>query len=291
MAQSDNPADPFKKALGEATKVMAEDSELEVSFSVDPPGQSEKAVRLPQVSRRMTRDEILMARGVADSIALRHRYHDAPTYNRYAPTGQMARDIYDALETARCEAIGARDMPGTATNVDVKIDADARNKGYDRITEAADAPLATAAGYLIRHLATGRDLPESASNVMNLWREFIEGQASETLDNLDTVLTDPGTFARFARQMIDDLGYGDQLGDDPDAEDDDGNPEGEDAPEQEEAPDDPSGDQDQTDEFDAAPDESQEAQDDPSEASVSMDDMSDMEFGDDTELPDGEAPL
>ena len=291
MAQSDNPADPFKKALGEATKVMAEDSELEISYSVDPPGQSDKTVRLPQVSRRMTRDEVLMARGVADSLALKHRYHDAATYNRYAPTGQMARDIYDALETARCEAIGARDMPGTASNVDVKIDAEAKNKGYDRITEAADAPLATAAGYLIRHRATGRDLPDSASNVMNLWREFIEGQAGETLDNLDEVLAHPATFARFARQMIDDLGYGDQLGDDPDAEEEEGESEGADEAEQEEAPDDPSGDQDQTDEFDAMPDESQEAQDDPSEATVSMDDMSDMEFGDESELPDGEAPL
>lgn len=33
---SDNPADPFKKALTEATKVMADDPELGVTFSVDP---------------------------------------------------------------------------------------------------------------------------------------------------------------------------------------------------------------------------------------------------------------
>ena len=34
--QNDNPADPFKKALAEATKVMANDPELNVSYSVDP---------------------------------------------------------------------------------------------------------------------------------------------------------------------------------------------------------------------------------------------------------------
>ena len=55
---SDNPAEPFKKALAEATKVMADDPELSVSYSVDPPGQSEDSMRLPQVSRRMTRDEV-----------------------------------------------------------------------------------------------------------------------------------------------------------------------------------------------------------------------------------------
>ena len=52
---TDNPADPFKKALAEATKVMADDPELTVSFSVDPPGQTDDTIRLPQVSRRMTR--------------------------------------------------------------------------------------------------------------------------------------------------------------------------------------------------------------------------------------------
>ena len=35
---SDNPADPFKKALAEATKVMADDGDLSVTYSVDPPG-------------------------------------------------------------------------------------------------------------------------------------------------------------------------------------------------------------------------------------------------------------
>ena len=55
MAQhSDNPADPFKKALAEATKVMANDPELSVTYSVDPSGLSGDTMRLPQVSRRMT---------------------------------------------------------------------------------------------------------------------------------------------------------------------------------------------------------------------------------------------
>ena len=74
---SDNPADPFKKALADATRVMADDHDLVVTYSVDPPGLTADTVRLPQVSRRMTRDEVLLARGTADAFALRHRYHDA----------------------------------------------------------------------------------------------------------------------------------------------------------------------------------------------------------------------
>ncbi|NDH02212.1 MAG: cobaltochelatase subunit CobT, partial [Marivivens sp.] len=77
MKPSDNPADPFKKALAEATKVMADDADLSVTYSVDPPGLTKDSVRLPQVSRRMTRDEVLLARGTADALALRHKFHDA----------------------------------------------------------------------------------------------------------------------------------------------------------------------------------------------------------------------
>jgi len=292
MAQkTDNPADPFKKALAEATKVMADDPDLNVSYSVDPAGLSGDSMRLPQVSRRMTRDEVLQARGTADALALRHRYHDAATHARYSPAGEMARDLYEAMETARCEAIGARHMPGTAGNIDAKIGAEADRLGFGQITTPADAPLATAAGYLVRHLATGRDLPPAAQNVMSLWRDFIEQQAGGTLENLENTLADQAEFARFARKVIEDLGYGDQLGDDPDAPDDDQDDDAEQTPEEDEQPD--SSGQDDSDESDAeaSPEQSQEQQQDDAQAQVSMDDMADEEMGDETELPEGEAPM
>ncbi len=285
---SDNPADPFKKALADATRTMANDTEMTVTFSVDPAGMTKEGVRLPQVSRRMSRDEVLLARGTADAFALRRKYHNEATALRYAPTGQLARDIYEAMELARCEAVGARAMPGTASNIDAKIAHEAERKGYSQITSAADAPLPLAAGYLVRHLATGRDLPKGADNVMNLWRGFIEEQASGTLENLDHVLGDQAAFARLARKVIADLGYGDQLGDDPDREEpeEDGGEE-----EAEESPEDSGSESQDSEESEAAPEQSQEDQDDESQAQVTMEDSADMEQGDESELPEGEAPL
>ena len=288
-ASSDNPADPFKKALAEATKVMANDPELAVSFSVDPAGQTAESIRLPQVSRRMTREEVLLARGTADAFALRHKFHNTKTAAKYMPQGQMAKDLYDAMETARIEAVGAQHMPGTAGNIDAKIGNDALRKGYDGITQAADAPLATAAGYLIRHLATGRDLPKGAENVMNLWRGFIEDHAGDTLDNVGDLLGDQQAFAKFARQMISDLGYGDQLGDDPDGLDHDEDTEAETG--EDEQPDSTGDDDSDGEEADASPEQTQEDQQDASQAEVSMDDQADTEMGEETKLPDGEAPI
>ena len=290
MAQSDNPADPFKKALAEATKVLADNPDLSVTYSVDPAGLTGEAMRLPQISRRMSKDEVLQARGTADALALRHKYHDAGVAARYTPPGEMARELYDAMESARCEAMGARHMPGTAGNIDAKIGAEALRRGYDQIKDASEAPLPVAAGYLIRHLATGRTLPRAADNVMQLWQGFIEDHAGGTLEDLQAKLSDQAEFARFARQVIKDLGYGDQLGDDPDAPDDDQDDSDQEAQE-EDQPDSTGQDESDEEQADADPEQSQEEQQDDAQAQVSMDDMADEEMGDETEMPEGEAPL
>ena len=289
MQSNDNPADPFKKALAEATKVLANDPELSITYSVDPPGSSPDSIRLPQVSRKMTRQEVLLARGTADAMAMRHKYHNLSTFNRYAPQGQMAKDIYDAMETARCEAVGAKDMPGTASNIDAKIENEALRQGFGDIKEASQAPLATAAGYLVRHLATGRELPKDAANVMNLWRSFIEGQTEGNLESLEESLDDQASFAKFARQIIKDLGYGDQLGDDPDYEDDSDDQ----ANAEEDNQPDSSGEDDNNEDqdTDASPEQSQDDQQDAASAQVSLDDMAESEMGEEAEMPDGDSPV
>ena len=204
--RSNNPADPFKKALSEATRALAADPDLEVAFSVDPPGLRNDAMRLPQVTRRMSREEVMLARGTADAYALRLRFHDAATHRRYTPQGEIATELFEAMETARCEAVGARAMPGTAGNIDAKIAAEAKRLGYADITDPARAPLAQAAGYFVRHLATGRALPEGAQNVLDLWRGFLESHASGAFEGLGDTLHDQQAFARAARQVISDLG-------------------------------------------------------------------------------------
>ena len=289
--RSDNPADPFKKALAEATKVMANDPELSVSYTVDPSGLSGEAMRLPQVSRRMSREEVMLARGTADALAMYRRYHNAQTHARYAPAGDLAREIYESLETARCEAMGARDMPGTAGNIDAKISHDALRKGYDQVKDATDVPLSVAAGYLVRHLATGRDLPDAAQNVMDLWRDQIESKAGVTLEELQESLSDQGEFAKMTRKIISDLGYGDQLGEDPDELDDEAQDQAEEGADQEQEPDSTGQDDQGEDEADATPEQSQEQQQDSAQAQVSMEDLADQELGEEVEMPEGEAPL
>ena len=141
---TDNPADPFKKALAEATKVMADDPEMTVSYSVDPPGMNKDGVRLPQVSRRMTRDEVLLARGTADAFALRKRHHDPKLFAADLPEAGLPRDIFNAVEQARIEAIGSAEMLGVARNLDRMTENRIKGDPIVRARTPDEVPMATA---------------------------------------------------------------------------------------------------------------------------------------------------
>ena len=287
MTPNDNPADPFKKALAEATKALADHAELSVTYSVDPAGVTGDVMRLPQISRKMTRDEVLIARGTADALAMKLRHHDPVLGARYAPPAGIARDLYDAMETARAEALGARDMPGSLTNIDARIGHDAARRGYGTLRSRDEVPLAVAAGYLVREAATGRALPGGAAQAADLWRPFVDQQAAGAMADLTAALADQAAFARLARQVIADLGYGDQLGDDPDEPDED---EGAEDNAEDEAGDNQGRDDQQEDESEASSEQTQDQQSDPTEARITSDDLAD-EMSDEAELPEADAPM
>lgn len=289
---NDNPADPFKKALSEATKAMANEPELNVAFSVDPPGLAGDTARLPQVSRRMTRDEVLLARGTADSFALKVRFHNDTTHARYAPNGVEARELYDVMATARCEAVGARAMPGTAGNIDAKLEADALKLGYDQAQSFKDIPMSTALGYYLRQEATGRAMPPSVTHALNQWRTMIEERSGETFKDLNDVMTDQVEFAKFARQLIDDLGYGEQLGDDPDDLDD--GEDGEEAEpefEDDDNPDTDKGDSSEDSQEDDSESDSDMDQMDAQQAQVSMEERDELDGAEEMDAPDAQPPM
>ncbi|GHA52810.1 cobaltochelatase subunit CobT [Amylibacter ulvae] len=288
---NDNPADPFKKALAEATKAMANEPELNIAFSVDPAGLTNEVARLPQVSRRMTREEVMLARGTGDAFALRVRFHNEATHNRYMPQGAQARELYEVMATARCEAVGARAMPGTAGNIDAMLEAEAVKLGYDQVKSFNEVPMSTALGYYLRHIATGRDMPPAVNNAMQQWKTVIEERSGDTFKDIDNVLTDQATFAKFARQLIDDLGYGDELGDDPDMDDQDDPQDGEPQEDEQDTPDTDVGDEaDDEDQSDASEDQ-QEQSIDQQQAQVSMEERDELDDGQEMDAPDGQPPM
>src|SRR4249919_2248956 len=97
--------DLFRRALAGASRAIARDSEVEVVFASDNSPASGKTARVPSPGPALEPTLVAEARGAADSAALRLRYHDPRLHARAAPMDVDARAVFDALETARIEAL------------------------------------------------------------------------------------------------------------------------------------------------------------------------------------------
>jgi cobaltochelatase CobT len=280
--------DAFKRSMTVTMRAIAADHELEVSFAKDRPALAGNLARLPDLPKKMTRNDVAVTRGLGDSMALKRACHDLRLHSRLAPEGQQARAIFDAVEQARVEAIGSLRMEGVADNIGAMLEDKYAKASYNEIKDRADAPLEEALSMLVREKLTGRAPPKSGQRVVDLWRGWIEEKAGPRLENLSGAVDDQQTFARMIRDMLVSFEMADELADDEqsdEAEDNqDNQPQGEE--QSEEGGEDDSGSEES--ESDDAQSDSDDEQAGESEAmDADADDMSDDEETD-AETP-GEA--
>jgi cobaltochelatase CobT len=172
-------------------------------------------------------------------MALRLACHDAAAHRRAAPEGEQARAVFDAVEQARVEAVGARRMEGVASNLGAMLE-DRYHRGgrYESITDKADAPVEDAIALMVRERLTGLKSPPSAQKIVDLWREEIDSKASGEIGRLVDVIDDQKAYARIIRDMLVRLDMADEAlpAPDEDMEDDqDDNADDENDPDQGEA--------------------------------------------------------
>src|SRR6187401_811744 len=182
------PTEPFKRAVTSCLRAIAKAPELEVSFAAERPGLAPGKARLPEPARKMTKRDAAIVRGHADSIALKLACHDPKLHRKLMPGNPQARGVFEAVEQARVEAIGARRMAGVAKNLTAMLDDHFHRGKFDEITDRADAPLEDALAMLVRERLTGLAPPAAARPLVDLWRPLIEeraGKNHDLLDNLD----------------------------------------------------------------------------------------------------------
>ena len=113
-AEKDSPAGEFKRVLGICMKTIAEDPELTVAFGSEQPSLAGNRAKLPQIGNEMKAAEVAIVRGLSDSFALRIANHSEKVHAHYRPQGKNARAVFESVEQARIEALGANAMPGMA---------------------------------------------------------------------------------------------------------------------------------------------------------------------------------
>ena len=147
---TESPTEPFKRAVTGCLKAIAGKPDLEVSFAADRPMLSASKARLPEPPRKLTRKDVAVTRGIANSLALRLACHDPAVHRANAPRGKNARAVFDAVEQARVEALGARRMAGVADNLSAMLEERYHRSDYQAVSRPC------------RGAARGRHRPDGA---------------------------------------------------------------------------------------------------------------------------------
>jgi cobaltochelatase CobT len=204
------PTEPLKRSVAGCMRAIARKGDLEVTYASDRPALMGDKARLPEPPRKLNPGDVAIIRGHADSMALRLACHDTAVHRRLAPEGQAARAVFDAVEQARVEAIGARRMDGVASNLSAMLE-DRYHRGgkYEDITDRADAPLEDAVALMVRERLTGLRPPPAAQKIVELWRDFVEDRAGRDLDALSGSVENQRGFGRSVRELLSSLDMAD----------------------------------------------------------------------------------
>ena len=219
------PAEPFKRVLGLATRAIAGESEMQVSYAPGKPELDGKNVVLPEPSRVPSAKEIAIIRGWADSFALTAARHDQKLHNRLAPSAGPARAVFEAAERARVESLGAIRMQGMATNLTAKIEDQYAHGRYAEVADRSEAPLEDALALMVREKLTGLAPPANAKGMVDAWRPFIEEKGAKAFEKLESAAENQAAFGRALRDMLKALDLSEELSDGEKQEGDDENDE------------------------------------------------------------------
>jgi cobaltochelatase CobT len=289
-SKTESPTEIFKRALTHAVRSLAEQSDLEVTFSGEGPLLTGNHAVLPHPPRDLSGKETTRIRGLADQMALRLAHHNDAQHARLRPQSLQAKAIFEAVEQARIEAIGANALGGVRANLAAVLESNLERKGLNRLDDKAPAPIADVVALMVRERLTGEAPPDFTRALVDRYRGEIEAKAGPDLDRLTSSIDNQAAFARVARAIIKDLDLGEDLGDESeDSEDGDS-----DTPEMPKDADDNEGEGEDQDGESSEPDPSQTSERDSEggeEQRTEAEEDPDAEPSDDEpEMGDGDKP-
>lgn len=199
---NESPLEQFKQVLTGTARAIAHEPEVELAFTADAPTQAGKNFKVPMPGRLLPAEQVAEARGFADSFALKLKHHDAVRHAALRPTEAIAGAAFDAVENARVEALGSRNMAGIAANLAHSLDLKLRTDPISRAQSADEVPISTALSLIVRERLTGSAVPDSAAAGVDMLRDWIEEKAGSDLDALGLALDDQTAFAALTQSML-----------------------------------------------------------------------------------------
>ncbi len=208
----------FKDATAATLRALARQRDVDVYYSAAESADRKLSLtqtgraRLPFPGTKLSLKDRALLRGAADGEGLRLRLHNAELHRKNVPKEEGARAVYDALEQARMEAIGAAEMRGVGLNLQEVLSEKSSRLGYHNLKDRPKETLADALHILAREGLTGEGLSEGSRKLADLWRPVIEEKlGKDWVRELSGRVADQMAFSLVSKNLLGRLGL---LGDD-----------------------------------------------------------------------------
>lgn len=184
------------------------------------PAGTAEPVAMPPVPRDPAANGLASFRGAADAAALRLALHDPRVPAARAPVDPDARLIFDALEEARIEGLGARNFVGVSENLNARL-AERLAPGAPKTgaPKTGATMIAETLALLVRERISRRTLPDRVRIILDGHAPATPAQLARFLDALEDSAGQQQRFADVSLSVLRELGF---LGDSADGNDEDG---------------------------------------------------------------------
>ena len=183
----------LKEAVSAATRALAQDPELEISFGGMPTSNSKIVLSNPP-SRK---SELASFRGKADALACSKRFSSDEIS---IDTGSVKlNSLLTKLEDVRVEILGSKKYEGVSNNLNARFED--KCKAFASIEEKEDL-LEPALESWLRQILLGEKLTKSQLTVLKPWKNLLNDKGSSYKNELLETLEDQIQFAETSRKLL-----------------------------------------------------------------------------------------
>jgi len=199
----------FKTALSSTLKALSTQKNIDVNFAASESAlikslsSETENISLPIPDRSLSPRNKSLMRAHSDAKALYLKHHNAQAHRANAPMDLTAKSVADAMEQARCEALGMNKMRGVKKNLTIALDERFKKLGYSTIENRESSNIADAMYFMTRQALSDEDIPESAQNLYDLWKPWLKEKLGETdLKSLGKDIDNQAAFAQKISELL-----------------------------------------------------------------------------------------
>ena len=197
MADQSN-IEKYKSAIHSTARAIARSNFKEKREKFD-------KISKPKILSAENREEILEARVLSDSEALKIKYSDEKILNQNQPSVSISKTIYNIAEKIRYEKIGSDQYKGIRNNI---------NQFYQKKISESNVHsqnfIADAFEAYLRNKVMNFDIPDNKKDDFQRWNEIFDNKVANKIASLNNSLNNQKEYSKKIKSIIEELEIQDQ---------------------------------------------------------------------------------